>query len=140
MDFALYKLVNGLSGARAADVFFEDVSRWTASLLVVAVAVLFLVPWPALRTERRAGAVTATLAAAISLGLNQLISPLVDRARPYVAHPGHAHLLIAPSHDPSFPSDHTTGAFPIPLPGFPYDPAVGAARLGLAPPVPFPPV
>ena len=35
-----------------------------------------------------------------------------DRPRPYEAHPG-VHLFLAPSHDPSFPSDHATAAFAI---------------------------
>src|SRR5262249_1926564 len=35
----------------------------------------------------------------------------VHRLRPYDA--GVTHLLIAPSHDPSFPSDHSTAVFSI---------------------------
>jgi undecaprenyl-diphosphatase len=35
------------------------------------------------------------------------------RPRPYLAHPGDAHLFIPASHDPSFPSDHATAAFAI---------------------------
>src|SRR4051794_13683197 len=132
MDYALYRLVNGLSGPRALDAFFEFVSRWAAAALVVMVAALFLVPWTARRRERRAGAVTATIAAALSLAVNQLLSPPVERARPYVAPPAHAHLLIAPSPDPSFPSDHATGAFALALAVAAYDRVLGAVMLVLA--------
>jgi undecaprenyl-diphosphatase len=132
VDYTLFKSVNGLSGDKTLDGFFELISRDVSTVLVIAVALLFLVPWRSHRRERRAGAVAATLAAALSLGLNQLISPAVDRVRPYLAHPAHAHLLIAPSHDPSFPSDHATGAFAIALAVFAYDRAVGAAMLVLA--------
>jgi membrane-associated phospholipid phosphatase len=45
----------------------------------------------------------------IALGLNQRISHLFHEARPYVTHP-HLLLLVAPSADFSFPSDHTVMA------------------------------
>lgn len=132
MDYDVYRFVNGLAGTRAVDDVFELISRSMAIVLVVMVAALFLIPWRRYRTERRVAAVTATLAAAVSLGINQLIAPVVDRARPYVAHPAQAHLLVARSHDPSFPSDHATGAFAIALAVVAYDRAVGAVMLVLA--------
>ena len=67
MDYALYRSINGLSGNRVVDEFFELVSRGTAAVLVLMVALLFLVPWRARRREHRIAAVTATLAAAISV-------------------------------------------------------------------------
>jgi len=42
-----------------------------------------------------------------------VISHLWERPRPYVADPSDAHLFVAASLDPSFPSDHATGAFAI---------------------------
>jgi hypothetical protein len=46
------------------------------------------------------------------LAVNQVISHLWDRARPYDAH--HTIVpLMTPSADPSFPSDHATAAFSI---------------------------
>ena len=47
----------------------------------------------------------------LGLFLNQLIILLVHRARPYDA--GLTHLLIPPSTDSSFPSDHATAAFSV---------------------------
>jgi undecaprenyl-diphosphatase len=132
MDYALYRAVNGLAGHRTIDALFELIARSMAVVLVVMVALLFLVPWRTRRSERRTAAVTATLAAAIGLAINQAIAPAVDRVRPYLAHPAHAHLLIAPSHDPSFPSDHATGAFAIALAVLAYDRVYGAVMLALA--------
>ena len=54
----------------------------------------------------------AGFSALLALGIAQLIADLWARPRPYVAHPD-VHLFIAPSHDPSFPSDHATAAFAI---------------------------
>jgi len=63
------------------------------------------------RQLNRHAAVVCGLSFLIGLGLNQLILLLVHRIRPYDA--GVTHLLIAPSTDPSFPSDHATAAFSI---------------------------
>src|SRR5919205_1137862 len=68
----------------------------------------------------------------VALLLNQPIAHLVARTRPYLAHPAHAHLLIARSHDPSFPSDHATGAFALALGVWLYDRTIGTVLLVLA--------
>ena len=57
---------------------------------------------------------------------------MIDRARPYVTHPAQTHLLIARSHDPSFPSDHATGAFALAFGIWLYDRTVGTVLLVLA--------
>ncbi len=62
----------------------------------------------------------------------QPVTHLVDRARPYVSHPAHAHLLISRSPDPSFPSDHATGAFALAFGIWLYDRTVGTVLLVLA--------
>ena len=45
--------------------------------------------------------------------VNQVVSHLWDRPRPFAAHHAATHLLSAPSPDPSFPSDHAAAAFAI---------------------------
>lgn len=45
--------------------------------------------------------------------LNQAIGHFWVRERPFAAHPHSLVLFTAPSHDPSFPSDHATAAFAI---------------------------
>ena len=47
----------------------------------------------------------------LGLALNQLILLFIQRDRPYII--GVTNLFIAPSGDPSFPSDHATAAFAI---------------------------
>jgi membrane-associated phospholipid phosphatase len=132
VDYGLYKLVNGLSGAGAADGFFKVAATDFVVVLVAAVALAFLIPWRAHRRERRAGAVLATAAAGLSLAIAQPIAHAVDRLRPYLAHPAHAHLLVARSHDPSFPSDHATGAFALAAGLWLYDRTLGTILLVLA--------
>jgi membrane-associated phospholipid phosphatase len=132
MDYSLYKTINGLSGGSFADDIFKLLAKDLPGVLVVAVALAFLIPWASRRRERRAGAVLATAAAGLSLLLNQPIAHAVERVRPYLAHPAHAHLLIARSHDPSFPSDHATGAFALAIGIWLYDRTAGTILLALA--------
>jgi membrane-associated phospholipid phosphatase len=129
MDYSLYKTINGLTGSSFADGLFKILANDLPEVLVVLVALIFLSPWPRRRRERRAGAVLATAAAGLALLINQPISHAVDRLRPYLAHPAHAHVLIARSHDPSFPSDHATGAFALAFGVWLYDRALGTVLL-----------
>jgi undecaprenyl-diphosphatase len=132
MDYTLYKAVNGLSGDGPVDHVFRILADDLPVVLVALVALTFLVPWGARRRERRNGAVLATAAAGLALLVNQPIAHAVARARPYLAHPAHAHLLIARSADPSFPSDHATGAFSLAIGVWVYDRVLGTILLVLA--------
>ena len=130
VDYSLFKAVNGLSGGP-----FDGVMRLVAgdlaAVLVVMVAAAFLWAGRDAR-ERRTGAVLATASAGLALLIAQPIAHAVDRLRPYLAHPAHAHLLIARSHDPSFPSDHATGAFALATGIWLYDRTLGTVMLVLA--------
>jgi membrane-associated phospholipid phosphatase len=132
MDYSLYKTINGLAGGSFANGLFKTFANDLPAALVVLVALVFLIPWRHRRAERRAGAALATAAAGLGLLVNQPIAHAVDRARPYLAHPAHAHLLIARSHDPSFPSDHATGAFALAVGVWMYDRIAGTLLLVLA--------
>jgi undecaprenyl-diphosphatase len=116
--------------------FVDSVAKFFASDMVVVliglVALTFLIPWSRQRRERRNGAVLATASAALALLISQPIGHLVDRTRPFLDHPAHAHLLVARSHDPSFPSDHATGAFALAFGLWLYDRTFGAVFLILA--------
>src|SRR5437773_694516 len=129
MDYSLYRDINGLSG----NSFFDGLNKVFANdlpaVLVILVALVFLIPWAQRRAERRSGAVLATAAAALGLLINQPIAHAVNRLRPYLAHPAHAHLLISRSHDPSFPSDHATGGFALAFGIWLYDRALGTVLL-----------
>jgi undecaprenyl-diphosphatase len=131
-DYAAFKFVNGLSGDGLADTVMTLLARDLAQVLMGIVALLFLVPWTRLRGERRNGAVLATAAGGVALLINQPLGHLIDRARPYVTHPAQTHLLIARSHDPSFPSDHATGAFALAFGIWLYDRTAGTVLLVLA--------
>jgi len=132
MDYSLYKTINGLSGGSFADGLFKLLATDLPALLVALVALTFLIPWSRLRVERRSGAVLATAAAGLALLVNQPIAHLFDRARPYIAHPQAAHLLISRSPDPSFPSDHATGAFALAFGIWLYDRTLGSVFLLIA--------
>jgi undecaprenyl-diphosphatase len=57
--------------------------------------------------------VAAGLSAGLALAIGKVISELVDRARPFVAHPSSVHLFTRHAADAGFPSDHATASFAI---------------------------
>jgi undecaprenyl-diphosphatase len=65
------------------------------------------------RQDVRRAVVAAGLSAALGLVVAQVVSRLVDRPRPFVAHPHAVHLFAHHAADAGFPSDHTTAAFAI---------------------------
>lgn len=114
IDFTIYKAINGLAYHHDGLEDFlrfvaQDAQYFFAALLVA----LFVVSGRWRTREGRHGAVAAGLSAALALGIAHFITDLVARPRPYLAHPGQAHLFIPPSHDGSFPSDHATASFAI---------------------------
>jgi undecaprenyl-diphosphatase len=79
-----------------------------AELLFLLMLVLaLLVP------RARRAAVAAGLSAGLGLAVAQVVARLVDRPRPFVAHPAAVHLFAHHAADAGFPSDHTTAAFAI---------------------------
>jgi undecaprenyl-diphosphatase len=94
-------------------------------------AALFLVRGKWRSLNGRHGVVAAGFSALLALGIAHLIADLWARPRPYIAHPD-VHLFIAPSHDPSFPSDHATAAFAIAVALFLRHRKAGWVALGLA--------
>jgi undecaprenyl-diphosphatase len=131
MDYRAFKLVNGLAG-HSLDGLFKLLATDLAAVMMALVALVFLVRWSRRREERRAGALLGTVSAALALLAVQPLSHAVARVRPYAAHPGHAHLLIARSQDFSFPSDHAVGAFALAFGIWLYDRALGRRLLVLA--------
>jgi undecaprenyl-diphosphatase len=132
VDYTLFKDVNGLSGTQPFDAFFKFAANDLVYVVLAIVALTFLLPWRRRRIERRRGAVAATVSAAVGLLLVIPISSAVDRARPFVAHPGVAHRLIAHARDAGFPSDHATGAFAIAVAMLLFEPLIGALLMALA--------
>jgi membrane-associated phospholipid phosphatase len=131
MDYRAFKLVNGLAG-HSADGLFVALATGLPVVIVVAVALVFLIRWAHQCQARRSGALLGTVGAGLALLVCQPISHAVARARPYLAHPGHAHLLIARSQDFSFPSDHAVGGFALAVGVWLYDRTLGSVLLILA--------
>lgn len=113
MDASLYTAINGLAGHNTAlDYTFAVISEAGPYFLIAFLAVLWF--WPgvrALRDRLQWGVIVAVGGAALALGVNRIIIQLWDRPRPFVSHP--AQLLLPPSQDPSFPSDHAAFAFGV---------------------------
>lgn len=106
--------------------WFTDVNRFAASTpalhapvrlyaqygVVVFAALLLLGWWVARRRDdvrAMAAALWAPVGMLLAVGLNQPLSNGVREARPYTVYP-HALVLVARSHDYSFPSDHAVMA------------------------------
>lgn len=113
MDTRLFVAINGLAGQHdVVDDLFEVIARYGPFLMIAVLLGLWF--WPATRERRdqlQAAAIVATIGATLALGVNQVIIHLWDRPRPFAAHA--ATLLLTPSHDPSFPSDHAAFAFAV---------------------------
>lgn len=133
MDLSLYESVNGFAARHDG---FEDVLRFFAVdaqyFFMALLAVLFLARGKWASRNARHGVIAAGAAAALALGLAQVISHLWERPRPYVAHPDLAHLFVPPSLDPSFPSDHATAAFAIAVSIFLRNRRIGAVAIAMA--------
>jgi len=110
LDFDIYEQLNGLTDRHHA---LETVLRFVAQdgqlLFLVLLAALFFARGKWRSRNGRHGVAAAGFSAILALAIAQVIASLWDRPRPYEAHPDDAHLLLAPSPDPSFPSDHATG-------------------------------
>ena len=82
-------------------------------LFVVATFSLWLFDRPGRPYRWKVACLSGLASAGLGLLLAQLISHVWVRERPFVAHPSETLLLAAPSHEPSFPSDHAVAAFAI---------------------------
>lgn len=110
MDGSITQWINAAAGAnRILDHVMVAVTTFGVPVLIGCVVLQW---WS--RHDRphvRHTAVVAGLSFLLGLGVNQIILLFVHRIRPYDA--GLTHLIIAPSADWSFPSDHATAAFAI---------------------------
>jgi undecaprenyl-diphosphatase len=116
MDSRVYHILNQLAGR--AD-WLDHLLRWTAQGLPLLLGGLVVSAWfwrgsAQQRGQRQRLVVYALTAALLGLAVAQVMGHVWFRERPYVHHP--AHLLLAPSGDPSFPSDHAVGAFGLAVP------------------------
>ena len=131
IDYALFRAVNDLAGQIAwVDRLAVWFALWSPYLVVALVAMLWLRRRTQTGVRDREAAVHAGLAAVLALFVNWSIAAAWSRDRPFADHA--AHVLVARSADPSFPSDHASAAFAIAVAVFLYDRRVGSVLLGLA--------
>lgn len=110
MDAELTRWINGFSGHNP--VLDNLMVLLTEAGVPIIVAVVTLQWWSrADRPHVRHTAVAAGLSFILGLALNQLLLLFIHRVRPYDA--GVSELLIAPSADWSFPSDHATATVAV---------------------------
>lgn len=112
LDAALTHWINGFSGSHP---FFDVVVATFGSVAVPLMVLYTALHWwlPVRDARRRHTALAAGATFLLGLGLNQIVLLFVHRPRPYLA--GVSHLVIPPSADWSFPSDHATAATGIAL-------------------------
>jgi undecaprenyl-diphosphatase len=110
LDQSITRSINQLAGSDAmVDYAVLAITTFGVPLMVAAVALQW---WRAAERPRiRHAIVAAGISFLIGLGFNQLVLLAVQRPRPYLD--GLTHLIIAPSADGSFPSDHATAAAAI---------------------------
>ncbi|MDE3177327.1 MAG: phosphatase PAP2 family protein [Pseudomonadota bacterium] len=110
MDDYVTHWINAFAGQnRIVDAATIAITNFGVPFLVLCVAAQW---WSkADRRHVRHTAVAAGLSFLLGLALNQALLLFVHRVRPYDA--GWTHLIVPPSADWSFPSDHATAAFAI---------------------------
>lgn len=115
MDWTLFHYLNDLLiGHPLLADELEDFSVWSIPLLAIATLGLWFLGRPGAGSRWKMATASALASAGVALFINQVISNIWARERPTVAHPTEAHLFfVAPSGDPSFPSDHAGAAFAI---------------------------
>jgi len=109
----------------------NEVETVAVVLIAVAACALWLLARPGGSPRWKLASASALASAALGLVLNQAIASFWHRDRPYESH-RHIYHPYAHSHDPSFPSDHTSAAFGIAFAVLLFDRAVGAIFLAVA--------
>ena len=126
-DYGLFSSINRLAGRSAV---LDAVMVGTAKYLPVVFALVLVALWLTWKPQNQRGAFLAGASALIALGIGQLVGYALPRPRPYLAHS--VNLLISPSLDTSFPSDHATLGFAVAVMVWQYDRRVGGLLLILA--------
>ena len=114
MDWSLFHAINSAVATRD---WAEDpitlFGGFAAQLYGAAIVALWFVARPYGVPKWKLACASGLVAASVAMLINQVISHLWERPRPFVTHQAFTHLLSAPSPDPSFPSDHAAVAFAI---------------------------
>ena len=73
----------------------RDAASWGEWTFVGIVVAWFVFAWTRGRARDRRGAILALAGASVAPGINQILSRIWDRQRPFVADPARVHVLIA---------------------------------------------
>ena len=110
MDIAITQWVNSFAGqSPLLDKIIIGITNFGVPFLVVAVVAQWWVGNP--RVAARQTALKAGLSFLLGLGLAQIMLLFIHRLRPYDV--GISHLLVPPTVDWSFPSDHAIASLSI---------------------------
>jgi len=120
LDWTVFHWLNGPAGKHG---WLDHAGKFAAAQLSVMIVVTLIVGWLVVAgihlwqdRELPRGLIVVILAAGVSLalafGTNQVIGHIWFRPRPYTSHAS-AHLIVAPSPDPSFASDHAVAGFAL---------------------------
>ena len=126
-DYDLFRAINRLAG-RSQTV--DAIMVGGAKFLPVVFALALVGLWLTWRARNQRAAFLAGISALVALGIGQLIGMAFPRPRPYLSH--QVNLLIAPTADTSFPSDHATLGFAVAVLVWRYNRRAGTALLLLA--------
>jgi undecaprenyl-diphosphatase len=111
VDDALTQWINGFAGGGGGlDAAMRIITSFGVPAMILLVVAQWWSPLPR-RLHVRHAIVAAGLSCLVGFAVNQLILLFVHRARPYDA--GLTHLIVQPSAEWSFPSDHATVAAAI---------------------------
>ncbi len=91
----------------------DFVAVWAVPAFAAATLGLWFLDRPGPWYRWKIAALAGMTAAGLGLLVSQVITHVWQRPRPFVAHPHETILLVAPSNEPSFPSDHAVAAFAI---------------------------
>ena len=91
----------------------DFVAVWAVPLFATATIGLWFLDRPGPWYRWKIAALAGMTAAGLGLVISQAITQFWQRPRPFVAHPHDTLLLVAPSSEPSFPSDHAVAAFAV---------------------------
>jgi undecaprenyl-diphosphatase len=126
-DYDLFRAINGFAGRNHT---FDAIVVACAKFLPVVCALVLVGLWLTWRPTNQRAAFLAGISALVALGIGQLIGIAFPRPRPYLTH--QVNLLIAPTADTSFPSDHATLGFAVAVLVWRYNHRAGIALLFLA--------
>ncbi|QGP93982.1 Undecaprenyl-diphosphatase BcrC [Neomoorella glycerini] len=110
MDWRLFVAINNLAGQwHSIDLVMRYLALYGPFVLLLPLLYLWFGSRGENLVEERLTVLRAMTAAALALGFNVLINACYYRPRPFMHHK--VKLLIPPSQDASFPSDHAAGAW-----------------------------